>query len=413
MIHMNSTQKAILVTGTCDTKGDEILYLKEYIESKGLRCLVLDLGLKEDPKNFQADYTRQQLAESIGSSLDELIEDAKAGRYEVAVEKLSKGAESIIRNLQRDGIIDGILAIGGSMGTAIGLRSLRCLPVGFPKVLVSTVAVSDYLHPHFVKSDVILVQPISDFFGLNQWSRRDLKRAASTICNIVMEEEALEEGKWLGLTAIGWVASVVPPIKRLMEEKGFKVAITHSVSMQTGILEDLIRQGVVKGMIDLCPFELLHEITGGACHSRNRLMAAAEMGVPAIVAPGAIGVFTMNTLQMPEYKKQGRFTVEHNEILGTAKPTIEEMIKTAELMCTRLNPSKGKVAVIVPSQGFFNYDREGKMYYNPEGRSAFINVLKEKLDPKINLEILDCHWEDLEFMVRLGELCVEYLADIQ
>ena len=410
---MNSKQKAILVTGTCDTKGDEILYMKEYIESKGLRCLVLDLGLKEDPKNFQPDFTRQQLAESIGSSLDELIEDAKAGRYEVAVEKLAKGAEAIIHNLQRDGMIDGILAIGGSMGTAIGLRSLRCLPVGFPKVLVSTVAVSDYLHPHFIKSDVILVQPISDFFGLNQWSKRDLKRAASTICNIVIEEEALEEGKWLGLTAIGWVASVVPPIKRLMEEKGFKVAITHSVSMQTGILEDLIRQGVVKGMIDLCPFELLHEITGGACHSRNRLEAAAEMGVPTIVAPGSIGVFTMNTLQMPEYKKQGRFTIEHNEILGTAKPTIEEMIKTAELMCTRLNASKGKVAVLVPSQGFFNYDQKGKMYYNPEGRAAFINVLKEKLDPKINLEILDCHWEDLEFMVRLGELCVEYFADIQ
>ncbi len=410
---MDGKQKAILVTGTCDTKGDEILYLKEYIESKGLRCLVLDLGLKEDPKNFQPDFTRQQLAESIGSSLDELIEDAKAGRYEVAVEKLAKGAESIIHNLQRDRVIDGILAIGGSMGTAIGLRSLRCLPVGFPKVLVSTVAVSDYLHPHFIKSDVILVQPISDFFGLNQWSKRDLKRAASTICNIVLEEEALEEGKWLGLTAIGWVASVVPPIKRLMEDKGFKVAITHSVSMQTGILEDLIRQGVVKGMIDLCPFELLHEITGGACHSRNRLEAAAEMGVPTIVAPGSIGVFTMNTLQMPEYKKQGRFTIEHNEILGTAKPTIEEMIKTAELMCSRLNLSKGKVAVLVPSQGFFNYDQKGKMYYNPEGRAAFINVLKEKLDPKINLEILDCHWEDLEFMVRLGELCVEYFADIQ
>lgn len=410
---MDSKQKAILITGTCDTKGDEILYLKDHIESKGLRCLVLDLGLKEDPKDFTPDFTRQQLAKSIGSSLDELIADAKAGRYEVAVEKLAKGAEAIIRNLFRDGMIDGILSIGGSMGTAIGLRSIRCLPVGFPKVLISTVAVSDYLHPHFIKSDVILVQPISDFFGLNQWAKRDLKRAASTISNIVLEEEKLEEGKWIGLTAIGWVASCVPPIKRLLEEKGFKIAIAHSVSMQTGILEDLIRQGVIKGMIDLCPFELLHEITGGACHSRNRLTAAAETGIPAIVAPGAIGVFTMNTLQMPAYKKQGRFTIEHNEILGTAKPTIEEMIQTAELMCSRLNVSKGKVAVVVPRDGFFPYDKEGKMYFNPEGRTAFINVLKEKLDPKINLEILDCHWDDLEFMVRIAELCVEYFAEIE
>lgn len=409
---MDRKQKTILVTGTCDTKGDEILYLKECIESKGLRCVVLDLGLKEDPKEFTPDFTRQQLAESIGSSLEDLIADAKAGRYEAAVAKLARGAEAIILEEFRNGNIDGILAIGGSMGTALALRSLRCLPVGFPKVLISTVAVSDYLHPHFIKSDVILVQPISDFFGINQWSKRDLKRTASTISTIVLEEEALEEGKWIGLTIIGWVASGVPPIKRLLEDKGYKMAVAHSVSMQTGILEDLIRQGVVKGMIDLCPFELLHEVAGGSVHSRNRLTAAAEMGIPTIVAPGAIGVFTMNSLQMSDFKDQGRFTIEHNEIMGTAQPTIEEMRKTAELMCTRLNASKGKVAVVVPQEGFFNYDHKEKMYFNPEGRAAFIKVLKEQLDSKINLEILDCHWDDLEFMVRIAELSVEYFADI-
>lgn len=409
---MDRKQKTILIIGTCDTKGEEILYMKDCIEANDLRCLLLDLGLKEDPKTFKPDFTRQQLAESIGSSLEDLIADAKAGRYEVAVAKLASGAETIILEQFRNGNIDGILAIGGSMGTALALQALRCLPVGFPKVLISTVAVSDYLHPHFIKSDIILIQPIADFFGMNQWSKRDLKRTASTISAIVKEEEALEEGKWIGLTAIGWVCSCVPPIKRLLEEKGYKITVAHSVSMQTGILEDLIRQGVVKGMIDLCPFELLHEVCGGSVHSRNRLTAAAEMGIPTIVAPGSIGVFTMNSLQMADFKAQGRFTIEHNEILGTAQPTTQEMIKTAELMCSRLNESKGKVAVVVPREGFFNYDRQDKMYFNPEGRAAFINVLKDKLDPKINLEILDCHWEDLEFMVRIAELSVEYFADI-
>lgn len=410
---MASKQKVILLTGTCDTKGEEILYMKEIIESKGLRCLVLDLGLKADPSNFKADITRQQLSEAIGASLEELIAEAQAGRYEVAVEKLGSGAEFIIRKLHKEGKIDGILCIGGSMGTAIGLRSLRALPVGFPKVLVSTIAVSDYLHPHFIKSDIILIQPISDFFGLTQWSKRDLKRAALTISTVVTEEEALEEGKWIGLTAIGWVATCAETLKILLEDRGFKIAVAHSVSMQCAILEDLIRQGVVKGIVDLCSFEILHEVTGGACHSRNRLEAAAEMGIPAIVAPGAMGVFTMNTLQMPGFKDQGRFTVEHNEILGTAKPTVDEMIKTAEIMCSRLNKSKGKVAFVVPKRGFYNYDKEGKMYYNPEGRAAFIKVLQENLNPSIQLEILDCHWEDLEFTVRVGELCVEYFADIQ
>lgn len=410
---MDGKQKVILLTGTCDTKGEEILYMKALIESKGLRCLVLDLGLKADPSSFKADITRQHLSEAIGSSLDDLIAAAQAGRYEVAVEKLGGGAEIIIRKLYKEGKIDGILTIGGSMGTAIGLRSLRVLPVGFPKVVVSTVAVSDYLHPHFIKSDIILIQPISDFFGLTQWSKRDLKRAALTICSVVAEEEPLEGGKWIGLTAIGWVASCAGPIKVLLEEKGFKVAVAHSISMQCAILEDLIRQGVIKGMVDLCSFEILHEIAGGTCHSLNRLTAAAEVGIPTIVGPGNVGAFTMSPLHIADFQKQGRFTIEHNEIIGTAKATVEEMAKTAQVMADRLNQSKGKVAFIIPRQGFFNYDREGKMYYNPEGREAFIKEIQKNLNSRIQLEILDCHWDDFEYVTRVGELCLEYFAEIQ
>jgi uncharacterized protein (UPF0261 family) len=410
---MDGKQKVILLTGTCDTKGEEILFMKAIIESKGLRCLVLDLGLKADPTNFKADITRQDLSEAIGSSLDELIAAAQAGRYEVAVEKLGGGAEAIIQKLYTDGKINGILSIGGSMGTAIGLRSLRALPVGFPKVLVSTVAVSDYLHPHFIKSDIILVQPISDFFGLTQWSKRDLKRAALTVCAVVEEEEPMEGGKWIGLTAIGWVASCAGPLKVLLEENGFKVAVAHSVSMQCAILEDLIRQGVIKGMVDLCSFEILHEVAGGSYHSLNRLTAAAEMGIPTIIGPGNVGAFTMSTLHMADFQKQGRFTIEHNEILGTAKASVEEMMQTAEVMAERLNKSKGKVAFVIPKRGFFNYDKEGKMYFNPEGREAFIKVIQKNLKSSIQLEILDCHWDDFEYVTRVGELCIEYFADIQ
>ncbi|WP_419657815.1 conserved uncharacterized protein, UPF0261 [Desulfosarcina variabilis str. Montpellier] len=409
---MTQPQKTILITGTCDTKGDEILYMKKLIESKGINCLVLDLGLKSDPAQFTPDYTRYDLSQAIGSSLEELMEEAKAGRYEVAVEKLGGGAEIIMKELVEDRKIDGVLSIGGSMGTALALRTLRVLPVGFPKVLVSTVAVSDYLHPQFIRSDIILVQPISDFFGLTQWSERDLKRAALSLCTVVAEEDPLEEGKWIGLTAIGWVASCAGPLKKLLEEKGFKVAVAHSISMQSSILEDLIRQGVIKGMIDLCSFEILHEITGAACHAQNRLTAAAEMGIPTIVGPGNIGAFAPTARDMTKFDKQGRFTITHNEIIGTAKATIDEMIKTAEIMADRLNRSKGKVAFVIPRRGFFIYDKEGQMYHNPEGREAFIETIEKNLDPKIHLEILDCHWDDLEYLVRVGELSVEYFAEI-
>lgn len=410
---MTQPQKTILITGTCDTKGDEILFMKKLIESKGLKCMVLDLGLKSDPAKFKADFTRQDLSEAIGASLEELMEAAKSGRYEVAVEKLGSGAESIMKQLVEEKKINGVLSIGGSMGTALALRTLRALPIGFPKVLVSTVAVSDYLHPEFIRSDIMLVQPISDFFGLSQWSERDLKRAALSLCAIVTEEDPLEKGKWIGLTAIGWVSSCAGPLKKLLEEKGYKVTVAHSISMQCSILEDLIRQGVIKGIIDLCSFEILHEIAGAACHAQNRLTAAAEMGIPTIIGPGNVGVFAPTARDMERFGKQGRFTITHNEIIGTAKATIEEMVQTAAIMAERLNASKGKVAFVIPRKGFHHYDKEGQMYFNPEGREAFIETIENKLDPKVHLEILDCHWDDLEYLVRVGEIAVEYFAEIK
>ena len=253
---MSKAQKTVLIIGTCDSKGEEILLMRNLIEEKGLNALVLDLGLLEDPTMFQPDVTRDQLARAAGVSLTELIKAAKEGRYEVAVEKLAVGSETIIKDLHEDGKIDGVLAIGGSMGTAISLRALRALPVGFPKVLISTVAISDYMHPHFVRSDMVLIQPVSDFFGVNQWSIRDLKRAAMTICSIVHEEEPMELGDWVGITAIGWSGACAGAVKKKLEGHGFKVAVAHAVSMQCGILEQLVEKGVIKGMIDLCHFEI-------------------------------------------------------------------------------------------------------------------------------------------------------------
>lgn len=282
------------------------------------------------------------------------------------------------------------------MGTAITLKALRSLPIGFPKMLISTVALSDYLHPTFVQSDIMLVQPISDFCSLNDWSKRDLQRAALSMASIVSREKPLENGPWIGITCTGWT-HYVPHIKEQLEKAGYKVSVSHSVSMQGSILEQLIRQGVIKGFLDLCPFELPHEVAGASCNSTRRMEAASEMGIPQIVSPGMWGLFTMPTADMERWAAQGRFTVAHNEILGTAKMTIEEMIESSKLMASRLNRSKGPVAVLVPAQGFHHYDRADKMYDNPEGRKAFLEIMQSHLKPNIELHVLDCHINDTEF----------------
>jgi uncharacterized protein (UPF0261 family) len=173
-----------------------------------------------------------------------------------------------------------------------------------------------------------------------------------------------------------------------------------------------MKQGVIKGMLDLCPFELIHEVAGGALSSRDRMLAAAEMGIPTVVGPGAMSVFTMCSLDMPTYAAQGRFTVEHNEILGTAMPTPDEMAKAATLMAERLNKSKGPVAVVIPTQGFHHYDMKGKMYDAPEGRKAFTEALQSKLRPDIEQIILDCHINDKEYADKVLEIALRLFKDI-
>jgi uncharacterized protein (UPF0261 family) len=362
-------KKTVLLVGTCDTKGDEICFMRDVIESENVKCMVMDIGLMKDPM-IKPDITRQEVAAASGHTLEDLITQALAGRYEASAEELAIGAGKFMTDdLVPNGTIDGVIAIGGSMGTAITLKALRSLPIGFPKTLISTVALSDYVHPVFVQSDIMLVQPISDFCSLNDWSKRDLQRAALSMASIVAREKPLEDGPWIGITTTGWT-HYVPRIKEQLEKIGYKVSVSHSVSMQGSILEQLIRQGVIKGFLDLCPFELPHEVAGASCNSTQRMQAASEMGIPQIVSPGMWGLFTMPTADMPRWAAQGRFTVPHNDILGTAKMTIEEMIESSKLMASRLNKSKGPVAVVVPTQGFHHYDRPDKMYDNPEGRKA-------------------------------------------
>lgn len=404
-------RKTVLLVGTCDTKGDEIAFMRDVIESEGVGCMVMDIGLMKDPA-IKPDITRQEVAAASGHTLEDLITQALAGRYEASAEELAIGAGRFMaEELVPTGAIDGVVAIGGSMGTAITLKALRSLPIGFPKMLVSTVALSDYLHPMFVQSDIILVQPISDFCSLNDWSKRDLQRAAVSMASIVATEKPLENGPWIGITCTGWT-HYVPRIKEQLEKTGYKVSISHSVSMQGSILEQLIRQGVVKGFLDLCPFELPHEVAGASCNSRQRMEAASEMGIPQIVSPGMWGLFTMPTADMPRWAAEGRFTVPHNEILGTAKMTIEEMIESSKLMASRLNKSPGPVAVVVPAQGFHHYDRAGKMYDNPEGRKAFMEIMRSHLKPNIELHILDCHINDNEYAEKIMDLALRFFSGI-
>jgi uncharacterized protein (UPF0261 family) len=387
-------QKTVLIIATLDTKGSEASFVKEHIELKGLRTLVMDIGITGKAL-FQADIPSRRVVEAASRTLEELLafnDEAKA------MAEMSKGAEIIVQGIFKDGAFDGVIALGGSMGSSLALRVFRGLPTGFTKILVSTVALSDFVTPQSVMNDVVLVQATCDLWGMNRLERRDLKKAALMVASMVEgDEEPVEDSAPLiTMTTLGGsFLKYATPVKEALEKKGYEVAVFHSVSssMQGALMERFIREGKVHGVLDLCPQAVLAEVAGGSC-SPGRVEAASEKGVPQILGPGGLGFFSFGPLKDLPERFKGRKTFAHNEIASGIQGTVEEMAETGKLIASRLNRSHGPVAVLIPERGFMEYDRPGGKLDYPEGRKAFIEALRDHLSPRIELIRMDCHIND-------------------
>lgn len=397
--------KTILIIATLDTKGPEALFVKNLIEGRGIRTLVMDPGVVGDAY-FKADIPADKVAGAASYTLPELISLRDESK---AMEEMAKGAETITTELFEKGAFDGIIALGGTIGTALALRVFRKLPIGVTKVLVSTVAVSHFVTPQNVSADVVMVQVAADLWGLNRLVRRDLRRAALAVaCAVENEKKQSDESvPLIDMTTLGGsylkYASVV---KEKLEREGYEVALFHSVSIQGAIMERIIEEEKVQGVLDLCPLEVLAEVCGGYCCSPGRMEAAVKIGIPQIVGPGGLGVFPWGSLENIPERFKGRPAKSHNEIITAIKASKEEMAETARVMASKLNRSTGSVIVVIPEKGFFEYDRPGEFFYDPEGRKTFIVTLRDNLRPEIEFVVLDSHINDPEYAEKVSDIAL-------
>lgn len=395
-------KKTVLIIATLDTKGTEALFIKKLIEQRGVKTLVMDVGVT-GKSLFNADIPGQEIAAVVSRTLPELLsfhDEAKA------MAEMAKGAEQVVLELFKKGAFDGVIALGGTMGTSLALGIFRKLPVGVTKVLVSTVALSYFVTPQSISSDAILFQVASDLWGLNRLAKRDLTRAAlAAACAVESEEEPQDEKvPLIAMTTLGGsFLKYAFILKEKLEREGYEVAIFHSVSVQGAIMEKLIRDEKVHGLLDLCPQELLTELCGGQCHSPGRMEAAAQTGIPQIVGPGGLGFFPDGPLKDLPSRFKGRVTFAHNEIASGIQATVEEMAEVAKIMASKLNASRGPVAAIMPERGFLEYDRPGDRLHYPEGRMAFIETLRNHLDPGLEFISMDCHINDPAYAERVME----------
>jgi uncharacterized protein (UPF0261 family) len=389
--------KTIVMPVTLDTKGEEAKYLKEQIERKGHKTIIIDVGVLGKPA-FKADISRVKVARAGGKSLAELIDAARKGadRSE-ATNVMIEGVKNIVRKLHAQGKLDGIISLGGSTGSAIGTSVMSTLPIGVPKFMVST-----GFELQFVGAkDITIMQTPADILGLNSVMRQTLASAAGAIVGMA-EARVREKAKPLiGITALGVTTPAVMNIKPLVEKMGYEPIVFHS---KTQILVELIDDGRINGIIDLTTFEIMIPISFHMPEemAEGRLRIAGEKGLPQVIVPGGLDMFifpgTKDTVP-PEYSER-RIHV-HGPDTVLVRTTREEVATAGRVLAKRVNGAKGPVAIVIPLGGFSSVDAEGQYFYDPQADAAFARVIKDSVKNEVDIIEVNAHINDTKFARRV------------
>ena len=349
-------QKQSASSGRWTQKAWNFSLLKNRSRRAALRTCVVNTGIVGEP-HFEPDVSAAEVAGAGGASLQALRDGGDRG---VAVAAMAEGAAKIIAQLQSDGKIDGVISLGGSAGTTIGTTAMRAVPVGVPKIMVSTLASGD-TSPYVDTKDVSMMYSVVDIAGINSLSRQILANAAGAIVGMVNAEvPAAEDKPLIGATMFGVTTPCVTKARELLEDAGYEVLVFHATGAGGRAMEDLVKGGFIVGVLDATTTELADELVGGVLSAGpDRLEAAGDLGVPQVVAPGALDMVNFGPPDtVPEQFKDRTF-YQHNPTVTLMRTTVEENAELGKIMGQKLSQAKGPTTVIIPSQGVSAIDQAG------------------------------------------------------
>ncbi len=390
----------VVVMGALDTKGAELQFVKDQIEARGHRALVVDVGVLGEP-TFTPDVTRAEVARAGDVDLPALV---AAGDRGSAVSAMANGAREIALTLHQRGQLDAIIAMGGGAGTSVGTAAMRALPLGIPKVMVSTLASSDVRGFVGVK-DIMMAPAIVDISGLNRISRGVFTRAAAAVCGMVEARVPEADDKPLIVASMfGNTTKCVEAARAIVEREGFEVLVFHAVGVGGQTMESLIEAGQVAGVLDVTLTEWADELAGGVLSAGpTRLEAAAKTGTPAVIAPGCLDIINFwGPETIPEKYRDHRI-YKHNERQYLVRTTPEENAQLGKIIAGKLNMSIGPVAVYIPLGGISVISSPGGPYYWPEADAALFESLRTNLRKDIPYHELNLNINDPEFARAMAE----------
>jgi uncharacterized protein (UPF0261 family) len=384
----------IAVLGTMDTKGEEHAFLAEQIRKQGHTVLVIDVGTLEPPK-LAPQVTREEVAAAAGADLPALV--ARRDRGE-AVAAMSRGAPQILAKLAAEKRIDGVISLGGGGGTAIATAAMRGLPIGFPKVMVSTLA-SGNTAPYVGSKDVVMFPSIVDVAGLNRISRQILTRAAGAICGMVAAKPpAADDKPVIVASQFGNTTDCVTHARQILEAAGYEVLVFHATGTGGRTMESLIESGMVAGVLDITTTEWADELVGGILGAGpTRLEAAARNGVPAIITPGCLDMVNFGPPETVPAKFAGRRLYQHNPQVTLMRTTPEECAQLGRILAGKINLSTGPVTVLIPRRAISVISASGKPFHDEAADKALFENLKGNLRKDIEVMESDVEINDPRF----------------
>lgn len=404
------TQTIVLV-GALDTKGQEFAFVKELIEEAGLRTLVVDFGVMGEAA-LAPDVTRAEVAAAGGGDLVQL---ASGDHKDEAMRVMAEGLAVVVRRLYDDGRLDGILGMGGSGNTSIATRAMRSLPVGLPKVMVSTLGGGD-VSAYAGTKDITFMPSIVDVAGINSISRVIYKNAAGAIVGMVQMEAPAAESERPLITAsmFGNTTACVDRARSLLESAGYEVLVFHATGTGGRTMESLIADGYIAGSLDITTTELADEVCGGVLSAGpERGLAAARAGIPTVLVPGCVDMANFWGIETVPERYRGRTFYQWNPNVTLMRTNVEENTRIGEMLAAAANESTAAVAVVLPLRGVSMLDSPGGQFWDPAADTACYDAIKRALKPGIPVIELDHNINDPEFAGRCAALMLEMLGDIR
>ena len=385
----------VVLLGTLDTKGAEYDFLRRRVREEGVDVLLVDTGVLGAPL-AEPDISRHEVAKAAGANAQELAESGDRG---AAVEAMARGAAEIVKELYRQGRLDAVLALGGSGGTAIATHAMRELPVGVPKLVVSTMASGD-TRPYVGAVDITLMYSVVDIAGLNPISERILGNAAAAVAGMAQSQgpQAEAEKPLVGATMFGVTTPSVTEARKRLEDLGYEVLVFHATGTGGRSMEALMRSGFITASLDITTTELADELVGGVLSAGpERLEAAGGLGIPQVVSLGALDMVNFGPFETVPAEFRDRLLYKHNPTVTLMRTTPEECATLGRVIAEKLNQARGPLTVFVPLKGVSLIATEGQVFHDPAADEALFGALREHLDPDVDLRELDLAINDPQF----------------